>query len=86
MSGARDGCTRVHSGAQVVHEITEWCTSTEQCMSMEWCMRKTLVDWAWVLLTGEDWRGGAVGDAGAEVTMPNLAEMSLLMYPGAGSP
>ena len=26
-SGARDGCTRVHSGARVVHEITEWCTS-----------------------------------------------------------
>ena len=25
-SGARDGCTRVGSGARVVHEIMEWCT------------------------------------------------------------
>ena len=25
-SGARGLCTRVRSGARVVHEITEWCT------------------------------------------------------------
>ena len=34
----------------------------------------------------EDWRGGAVADAGAEVIMPDLAEISLLIHPGAGSP
>ena len=27
-SGTRDRCTRVRSGARVVHEITERCTST----------------------------------------------------------
>ena len=35
---------------------------------------------------GEDWRGGAVVDAGAEVIQLDLAEISLLIYPGAGSP
>ena len=34
----------------------------------------------------EDWRAGAVVDAGAEVILPDLAEISLLIYPGAGSP
>ena len=33
-----------------------------------------------------DWRGGAVVDAGAEVILPDLAEIGLLIYPGAGSP
>ena len=34
----------------------------------------------------EDWRGGAVVDAGNEVILTPLAEISWLIYPGAGSP
>ena len=33
----------------------------------------------------EDWRGGAVVEAGAEVIMTLLAEVGLLIYQGAGS-
>ena len=40
LSGAREWCTRVHSGARVVHKH-KWCTKYVVVHKNEWCMSRS---------------------------------------------